>query len=218
MNFDMEVAEKVGTDCAIILSNIEFWQYHNQVNDKNFHNGKYWTYNSINAWLKLFPYLTESKLRRCLDKLESFGYISTGNFNKSSYDRTKWYCSNRQIDLSISSNGFVKNDETIPNNKQHIINQINKTHISATEILKQSKPTEFQTFEMQNKKQVNDWDKMLDSFNDKVIIEVANKSLTLEPNSLLARLRTYTRSWITNNTNEVKKEILPPTHRSNFVL
>lgn len=121
MIFDIEVAKDVGTDAAIILSNIEFWQSKNMANKKHFHNDRYWTYNSVSAWCKLFPYLSNAQIRRCLEKLKKGGYIITNNFNNSSYDRTKWYSSNRQIHLSELANGIDKNDKPIPD-----VNTINK--------------------------------------------------------------------------------------------
>lgn len=114
MSFDMNVAKQVGTDAAIILNNIEFWQAKNKANGHNFHDGKYWTYNSMKAWEKLFPYLTKDKIRRYLEKLEALGYISTGRYNESAYDRTKWYSSNRQIDLADSPNEIGESPRPIP--------------------------------------------------------------------------------------------------------
>ena len=127
MSFDIDVAKIVGTDCAIILSNIEFWQSKNKANKHNFHDGKYWTYNSISAWTELFSYLTPSKIRTCLKRLEHFDYVVTGNYNKSNYDRTKWYSSIRQLHLSRNTNGVVKVNEPIP-----VINPIINPDIKQT--------------------------------------------------------------------------------------
>ena len=117
MNFNTEVANKVGTDAAIILANIEFWQMTNKANNRNFKNGHYWTYNSVRAYEEIFDYLSSQQIRRCLDKLEKAGYIISNNFNESGYDRTKWYCSIRKMHLSKSTNGIVENDKPIPNSK-----------------------------------------------------------------------------------------------------
>lgn len=127
MSFDIDVAKIVGTDCAIILSNIEFWQSKNKANKHNFHDGKYWTYNSVSAWTELFSYLTPSKIRTCLKRLEYFDYVVTGNYNKSNYDRTKWYSSIRQLHLSRSTNGVVSINEPIP-----VINPIINPDIKQT--------------------------------------------------------------------------------------
>lgn len=148
MSFEPEIAKELGTDAAIILSNIKFWEQTNQANDINKHDGRYWTYNSINAFCKLFPYLSKSKIRTCLKNLEEQGYIESGNYNKSSYDRTKWYttttentcadthttiCQNSQMELSDSTNRFAGIDEPIPDNKHRYINTDNKITTSNSE-------------------------------------------------------------------------------------
>ena len=124
MNFDMVVAADVGTDAAIIFSNIQFWVAKNKANNKNFHDGKHWTYNSVKAWLELFPYLTESKIRTCLTKLEDKKYIEVANHNKKGYDRTKWFhandtviCDSYQMQLLKMPNAFDGIIKPIPDNK-----------------------------------------------------------------------------------------------------
>lgn len=133
MQFDPDVAKEVGTDAAIILSNIEFWISKNRDDeerveeDKRLHykNGAYWTYNSVQGWLKYFPYLTHDKIRRALERLESKGYIVSGRFNSKNWDQTKWYTSLRlecpvdwaltpnQIGIRAQSNGRPSPTNTI---------------------------------------------------------------------------------------------------------
>lgn len=90
-SFDIEIAHEYGIECAIILKHLYFWIKKNESNDDNYFDGKYWTYNSIKAFADLFPYMTERKIRSALVKMEEQGLVITGNFNKSQYDRTKWY-------------------------------------------------------------------------------------------------------------------------------
>jgi|GEM_PF-769098 len=107
--FDIEIAEKYGIEEAIILEQIAYWIRHNEQNGTNFHDGLYWMYNSIPAFKKQYPYMSERKIRRVLKKLESDGVISTGNYNKKGFDRTKWYTINLEMkstgDLLIDSCG-----------------------------------------------------------------------------------------------------------------
>lgn len=116
-HFDIEVAKKVGVNAAVIFKNICCWVEKNAANEKHFYDGYYWTYNSVKAFNSLFPYLTPRQIRTALDKLENDGFIKSGNYNKSSHDRTKWYCIARQFDLSEMSNGFDTNVKPIPDNK-----------------------------------------------------------------------------------------------------
>lgn len=132
MNFNADVAKDVGTDAAIILANIQFWQKTNKANKRNYHDGRYWTYNSIDAFNEIFNYLTPSKIKTCLKKLEQNNYIVSGNFNKSKYDRTKWYSANENLHLSKLANGLAETDQPIPDSKQHIVNTDNKQQIKNT--------------------------------------------------------------------------------------
>lgn len=90
-HFNTDIATEHGIECAVILQNLYFWIKKNIANEKNNNDGNYWTYNSVKAFSKLFPYMTEKRIRSALLKLEENGLIITGNYNKSAYDRTKWY-------------------------------------------------------------------------------------------------------------------------------
>lgn len=127
MIFYVEDAKKYGVEEAVLLANLRFWCEKNLANQRNLHeccDGKVrpWTYNSVQAWGKLFPYWSDSKIRRLLDKLYESGAVDKGNFNKHSYDRTLWYtvlsdefiCQDEQHHLSDSANGFAVGDEPIP--------------------------------------------------------------------------------------------------------
>lgn len=90
-SFDIEIAKEYGVNCAILLKYIYYWIEKNRANDKHFHDGCYWTYNSIRAFEELFPYMSKNTINRCLKTLVEKGLLIEGNFNSSSYDRTKWY-------------------------------------------------------------------------------------------------------------------------------
>lgn len=130
-HFAIEDAEKYGVNAAILLYNIEFWINKNKANGHHFYDGYYWTYNSTKAFLELFPYLTEDKIKTALKRLEDEGIIKTANYNKSSFDKTKWYTSTRDyqtIDVLKIPNRDTKNPQPIPYintyNKTQIINEI----------------------------------------------------------------------------------------------
>ena len=127
-HFDSSVAEKVGVNAAVLYDNIRHWCEKNSANSqvRNFHEGKYWTYNSSKAFAILFPFLSPRQIVTALDKLVEFGFIEKGNFNKISYDRTTWYCDlmaetpicqKSKMDLTKKVNGFDQNVSPIPYNK-----------------------------------------------------------------------------------------------------
>jgi hypothetical protein len=116
-SFDPNIAQRVGVNAAVIYQNIVWWCEKNAANDRHFHDGRHWTYNSIKAFDALFPYLTSKQIRTALDKLETDGLVLSGTFNKAGYDRTKWYCPKGQTDLPKKANGIAQKGEPIPDGK-----------------------------------------------------------------------------------------------------
>lgn len=119
--FDIEIAKEYGVNEAILIANLQFWIKKNQANEKNYYEGHYWTYNSIKAWQKLFPFWTEKIIRTILNHLIERGVIITGNYNQSKYDRTLWYAfadESRWLDGKIHlperENGIAQKGEPIP--------------------------------------------------------------------------------------------------------
>lgn len=90
-SFDVEIAKEYGIESAIILKHLSFWIQKNMACEKHCFNGIYWTYSSVKAFRELFPYMGEKQIRNNIDKLKKAGLIIVGEFNKSAYDRTKWY-------------------------------------------------------------------------------------------------------------------------------
>lgn len=118
--FDADIAAKYGVDEAIIIANFAYWIEKNEANGRNFYDGRYWTYNSIDAFTKLFPFWTARQIRRILKSLEDQNVIITGNYNPSTYDRTTWYAfadgfdKNVNLHLTETSNGKDQNVQPIP--------------------------------------------------------------------------------------------------------
>lgn len=130
-HFDLEHAKAYGVEEAIMLHNFIYWLRHNRANRKNLHEGRTWTYNTLEAFVELFPFWTVGQIRRILDSLISQGVIVKGNHNARAYDRTCWYsladesllelpapiCRNQQMDLPKPTNGFAETDGPIPDIK-----------------------------------------------------------------------------------------------------
>lgn len=90
-SFNTELAKLIGLKESIILSHLYFWFEQNRSNDKNFHDGTWWTYNSIKTFSKQFEYLSEKEIRGALKRLNELGYTIEGCYNKIAIDKTKWY-------------------------------------------------------------------------------------------------------------------------------
>ena len=100
-HFKVRDAKRYGVTAAIILYNLRFWIAKNKATDKHFHKGRTWTYNSCKAFSKLFPYLSESQIKRALAKLVKEKAVLKDNFNKKPYDRTNWYALADESQLPI---------------------------------------------------------------------------------------------------------------------
>jgi hypothetical protein len=88
---DVEMAKLIGTDPSLFLENIAFWIKHNYSNDTNYHEGRYWTFNTQEALVDFFPYWSRDQIKRIIKKCHDAGMLVKGNFNKLSYDRTTWF-------------------------------------------------------------------------------------------------------------------------------
>lgn len=141
-NFDITIAQELGVSAAIVVQNLQFWIKKNEANDKHFHDGRYWTFNSMKAWHELFPFWTERQIRKILDDLVEKKIIIKGNYNEMKYDRTLWYaftdygitilqtCQMKETTLSIQSD---KNVEPIPDINTDINTDVNTDRESITE-------------------------------------------------------------------------------------
>lgn len=114
--FDTEIAQLYGVDNAVMIWNLSYWIEHNRANGMHFHDGRTWTYNTVDAFTKLFPFWSRGQIRRILKSLEDSGVIVTGNYNQSARDRTIWYAfsdtfQNQQMHLSKSANENVETDK-----------------------------------------------------------------------------------------------------------
>lgn len=79
------------SDISAILHNIRFWLDQNKANNHNIKDGRVWTYNTLDAWTELFPWMSPSQIQRALKKLEDGGLLLKGNYNDSKFLKTVWY-------------------------------------------------------------------------------------------------------------------------------
>ncbi len=121
--FDIDVAGQVGIVAAILFHNIGYWCMHSQANGTNFHDGRFWTYNTNKALCELFPYMSGNTIRYAIKKLIDADLIVTGNYNRQTYDRTMWYALTEngkcifqkgQMEVTKLANGFEKISKPIP--------------------------------------------------------------------------------------------------------
>ena len=90
-SFDVDIAKEYGISESIFLCNIAFWVKQNTLNKNNYFEGRYWTYNSLSAYTGLFPYMSQSTIKRVIKHLKDEGLILTGNFNNDRFNHTNYY-------------------------------------------------------------------------------------------------------------------------------
>lgn len=96
-HFNADLARRHGVNGAIFLHAMAFWVAKNQANGRHFHAGRTWTYNTLDALTKLFPFWTRRQVERIVAKLKEEGALLTGNFSQDKTDRTVWYALADQV-------------------------------------------------------------------------------------------------------------------------
>jgi len=91
---DKKLAVILGLNEALVLEQIHYWLEVNKKEKRNYHEGRYWTYNTLNEWQEEFPFWSISTIKRIFKKLRDMKILEVGNFNVYQMDRTLWYTIN----------------------------------------------------------------------------------------------------------------------------
>jgi hypothetical protein len=95
-----ELAEEIGLNQSILFLQLEFWI---AVSDHKI-DGKRWTYQTIGAIQKTFPFWKDPKtVRRIINSLKDRNLIFVANYNQKKYDRTPWYAINLREAAKLKS-------------------------------------------------------------------------------------------------------------------
>jgi hypothetical protein len=89
--FNVEIATKYDLNISVFMCHIKFWTLTNLANKRNIHDGLCWTYNTLDAFGRIFPYWSRRQLETIINNAIAHRLIKKGNYNKSKYDRTCWY-------------------------------------------------------------------------------------------------------------------------------
>lgn len=108
------LAVKLGLNEALVLQQIHYWA----TMKLNLKDGYYWVYNTYEDWTNQFPFMSKSTIGRVLRNLEKNKVIVVGNYNKLSFDKTKWYRIDynelKKYESNTSNDGFVEPVNDIP--------------------------------------------------------------------------------------------------------
>ena len=122
-HFKVALAKEYGIEEAIFIDEFRYQIRRNIANDRNFFDGRYWTFNSQKAYVDIFPYLSIAQIKRIIGNLIDKGILMKGNYNANQYDRTNWYAftdfgqcivQNCYIDELKMTNGRVETSQPIP--------------------------------------------------------------------------------------------------------
>lgn len=84
-------ANVLGLNEAIVVQQIHYWLNINKKANKNFYDGRTWTYNTYETWQKEnFSFWSEKTVRRIFSNLFKKGILLKANYNIHKYDRTLW--------------------------------------------------------------------------------------------------------------------------------
>lgn len=101
-HFNTAIAKEYGIEEAILLHHFYFWIAKNAANDKHFHDGLYWTYNSRDAYAKFFGYINDAKIYRVLKRFVGEKILIKGDYNTDRWKRPCWYA------LTIKGLNYLK--------------------------------------------------------------------------------------------------------------
>lgn len=155
---NVSIATKLkSADQALFLHHIAYWIEYNERLERNFHEGRYWTYSTLEDLNAHFPYWTKDQLRTIINKLVEKGVVLKGNYNENKYDRTVWYsidwtnlespksiCEISQMELSENPNRNAQNPTPIPhniphNNRERVIGERPKNNLNSPRKVKTSR-------------------------------------------------------------------------------
>jgi hypothetical protein len=219
-NFDSELATEYGVNEAIFIHNIFFWVFNNEANNRNFHKGRYWTYNTKKAFLKHFPFWTYEQVKGIVKKLTDCGVLLTDNFNENSWDKTLWYSLSDEVMNFYKSSSKVSGGALLEiqhsrvenppiesgksNNRVLEIHQSNigtdnkpnnKTQIEGSlAFFENNFPERFERLMMQFKNQISDYVMFAQMFE----ATVQQERLEYEADVLEGRFKKYAWNWIRN--------------------
>lgn len=129
---------------AIFIENLACWIKFNASKtdpaERNYHDGRYWSYNTLNDFVKYFGFWSTQNLRTIINNCIKHGLILTDTFNKKKYDNTIWYSLTDKaleyypvlrglfLNTIVNSNKtLVKTNNTIPEQPNSLGSNINIT-------------------------------------------------------------------------------------------
>lgn len=120
------LATSIGLNEAIILQQLHYWI--NSPSNKNIHDGRKWTYDSLPEWQKKnFPFWSTSTIKRTVNSLKKQNLILVANYNRAGFDKTNWYSIDYE-ELNRVTQRWGQNDPTKRSNWTDGVGQNDPTY------------------------------------------------------------------------------------------
>ncbi len=112
------LAVEIGLNESLVLMQIEYWI---SISD-NVKDGRRWTYQSLrDIQKKAFPFWSVSTISRTIRSLLNKGYLIEGNYNKLSYDKTRWFALNFDELKKLKSISIPEDDTDLLQNETGLL-------------------------------------------------------------------------------------------------
>lgn len=106
----MDIAVSHGLDVAVFIENLRYWSQKNAAVHKNFMDGRYWVYHTMEGFSALYPMWSRDQVKRIIAKCKNAGLLIAADYNDNPYKRTKWYSlSDKALalyDIQVSEDGL----------------------------------------------------------------------------------------------------------------
>lgn len=109
---NIDLAAIIGLNEAIVLRQIFYWIEFNEKQQQNYHDGKYWTFNSIKKWQEhSFPFWSTKTIERTFKSLRNKKILLVGNYNSDARDKSYWYTIDFEVLDEILDNAKSNTDK-----------------------------------------------------------------------------------------------------------
>ena len=127
ISFKTEYAEEYGIEAAILIQGIQLGLALNRYKETHNHFGKVWMYNSVAEWQRTYPFMSESTIKRALQKLREDNIIEVMQLDKNPMNKTNWYTLTNRLGQFEPIEEFSLNQS-----KQYKTNNVKQTFIVPT--------------------------------------------------------------------------------------
>jgi hypothetical protein len=119
-SFDIDMAAIYGVNPSIIIHHFQHWIRINKKLKRNFHEGRTWSYQTLDEIAAHFPYFSKDEIYEIINLLcsgkgrrskQEKGFdpvLIKGNFNKSKFDRTTWYAFKNEEMFTVMAEAKIK--------------------------------------------------------------------------------------------------------------